>query len=187
MIGSAAVKDLIAFHGSVRSQGPAEWSGSIDCPEELLRYYAHIGPDSVTIEGYGNPYFLPSLSDLWSFQAGYRWNGLTNEPISDWPNEWLVVADEGGDPFIYSTSSKSVLFAHHGEGSWEADQLFSSVEEMAACLATLGRIVAEAGDAFTDDLSYIRPEHYRSAAAALTKILGASARADDVLAQLGWG
>src|SRR5437867_3587372 len=88
---------LLAEHGEIRSQPASDWRGPFPLPPDLAMYYDVVGPVDVTIEGYGNPYFLPSLVKLWDFQAGYRWNGLTGEPIPDWNDDWLVVGDEAGD------------------------------------------------------------------------------------------
>src|SRR5688572_30311796 len=105
MIDAERVKELVGKHGDLRSQPAEEWKGAFPLPQTLARFYRDIGPLDITIEGYGNPYFLPSLTRLWEFQAGYRWDGVTGERISDWDDDWIVVADEGGDPFILSRST----------------------------------------------------------------------------------
>ena len=132
MVTAEVTKRLLALHGDVRAQPASDWTGAFPIPPAIERFYREVGPLNVTIEVHGNPYFLPALADLWQFQAGYRWNGLSGEPIEDWPDDWLVVADEGGDPFIFVRSSAVVLHAYHGEGEWDAGEMFPDLNTMAA-------------------------------------------------------
>jgi len=134
-------KSLLANHGVVRSQPLSDWSGPFPLPKQLQQFYLEVGPVDVIIEAHGNPYFFPYLSKLWSFQAGYRLNGISGERISEWPSKWIVIADEGGDPFIFDGASGRVLFAIHGTGNWDARPLFTDVNIAAACLAAIGAIV----------------------------------------------
>jgi hypothetical protein len=112
------------------------------------------------------------LAGLWDFQAGYRWNGLTGEPINDWDDDWLVVADQGGDAFIFDCQSSRVLFAHHGEGAWGPEEWFSDLPTMAVCLAILGSVVRAAGDDFTNADCFVRPAHRERAISEIAQVLG---------------
>jgi hypothetical protein len=186
MVDADKAKGLLALHGRVRPQTPTEWTGLFPIPPAIERFYREVGPADVTIKTHGNPYFLPCLAELWKFQAGYRWNGLSGEPISDWNDDWLVVADEGGDPFIFSRASGAVLHAYHGEGDWDAGEMFPDLNTMAACLAELGSIVVEAGDAFMEKDCSIRPEFQTLASARLEELLGSKTSAEEILGVLGW-
>ncbi|MEM1211422.1 MAG: hypothetical protein AAGI68_03905 [Planctomycetota bacterium] len=150
-----------------------------------MQFYRDVGPVDITIEGYGNPTFIPSLSGLWEHQAGYRWNGLTDEPILDWNDEWIVVADEGGDPYIYCQDK--VFLAQHGSGVWEPDEIYSNLNLMAACLATLGAVVLDGGDEFTDEDSCVRPVFRAEAISRLADILGDKNKAEAIVITAGWG
>ena len=141
----------------------------------------------VMVEGYGNPYFFPSLARLWDLQAGYRWHGLTGDRIPEWQDDWIVVTTAGGDPYIFDASSGHILFAYHGAGAWEPDVCFSDLPTMALCIATLGAIVRSAGEAFVDDDFNVRPEHREHAVLELTRILGSRPEAEAILAQAEWG
>lgn len=178
---------MVALHGEVRSQPASDWTGAFPIPPAVERFYREVGPLNVTIKAHGNPYFLPSLADLWQFQAGYRWNGLSGEPIEDWPDDWLVVADEGGDPFILDRSSGAVLHAYHGEGEWDAGEMFLDLNAMAACLAQIGAIVLDAGREFMDENYSVRPPYRALASARLQEFLGSKSQAETVLAALSWG
>jgi hypothetical protein len=180
-------RNLLAEHGHVRSQLISDWGGSILLPVKVADYYDQVGPVDITIRGYGNPYFLPRLEKLWDFQAGYRWNGITGEAIEDWDDEWLVIADEGGDPFIFDRASSKVLFARHGEGAWNPEKWFDDLPTMAACLATLGCIVRTAGDSFTDADFCVRPEHRAQAIERIAEIVGSRSGAQAIVEGAGWG
>jgi hypothetical protein len=156
-------------------------------PSELAEFYARVGPLNITIAGYGNSYFLPSLARLWEFQAGYRWNGLTGELVEDWHADWFVVADQGGDPFIYDSATSKILFAYHGRGQWDPAECFPDLPTMAASLATLGSVIRAAGEDFTDAESYVRPKYRDAAAARLLDILGSREATETVFDLAGWG
>jgi hypothetical protein len=98
-----------------------------------------------------------------------------------------VIADQGGDPLIFSRDSGRILFAEHGMGSWEPDELFPDLATMAACLGAIGNVVVEAGDLFAGDDGYIGASFRETAQSVLTNILGASDEAEMVLGSLGWG
>ena len=177
-------RELLARHGEVRPQPPSDWSGPFALPEALVRFYAEVGPADVDIEGHGNGFALPSLARLWERQAGYRFHGRTGEPLAGWSDDWLVVADCGGDPFILSRSAGAVLHDQHGRGAWGPTRMFPDLDTMAACLAALGAVVLGAGADFTDDDCVIRPEWRARAEVELT-MLGARGSAR-VLTRLGW-
>lgn len=129
---------------------------------------------------------MPKLVDLWQFQKGYRWHGFTGERLPEWDDDWLVVADEGGDPFIFSRSAGSILSAHHGEGVWEPELIYPDIFAMAACMATLGSIVTDASNDFCDRECRIRPKYQTEAMQRIEEVLGSRAKAETVLGACGW-
>ncbi|MBO0753752.1 MAG: hypothetical protein J2P53_16660, partial [Bradyrhizobiaceae bacterium] len=58
--------------------------------------------------GYGNPSFMPSLGGLWHHQAGYRDHPDTRERFPEWEDDWLEIADQGADPFVFFRYSSRV-------------------------------------------------------------------------------
>ena len=171
---------------SLRPQQADDWMGEYPLPAAVGTYYAELGPDDLSIAGYGNGYFLPSLANLWAHQTGYRTHGYTGARIADWNDDWLVVGDEGGDPFIFSRGQGVVLRARHGEGSWQPELLFRNLAEMVITLAVLGEIVVTAGESLTDEECLIQARYLEEAATRLTLVAGSSERAVAVLAALGW-
>jgi hypothetical protein len=186
MVTAEIAKRLLALHGVVRPQPPSDWTGTFPIPPAVERFYRDVGPFNVTIEAHGNPYFLPRLADLWQFQAGYRCDGFSGEPFDDWPDDWLVVADEGGDPFILARSSGAVMHSCHGEGAWNARETFHDLNAMAACLAQIGGIVIEAGREYMEEDCSIRSQYCDLASARIQELLGSKAKAEAVLEELGW-
>ena len=104
-------------HAALRPQEASGWTGDYPLPAAVATYYAELGPDDLSIAGYGNGYFLPSLANLWAHQAGHRTHGHTGARLVEWDDDWLVVGDEGGDPFIFSRERGVVLRARHGGGA----------------------------------------------------------------------
>jgi hypothetical protein len=169
-----------------RSQPPADWQGEFLLPDAIAEYFRDLGPVDVTIDGYGNPYFLPSLSQLWTFQAGYRYHPETHARFPEWDDDWLVIADEGGDVFIFSRASSVILHAYHGDGVWDPNQMFDSLVEMVTTFAIIGDIVVSAGRSLTDDDSTILPRLREAARARIGEFLRSHERADALLSSLGW-
>lgn len=178
------IRELLLRHGTCQSQPATDWEGDIPLPDAIAQFYRDIGPMNVIVEGYGNPTFLPSLAKLWSRQAGYRWHGRTLERIANWHDDWIVIADEGADPYIFHDGK--ILFANHGTGGWDPDEIYPDINTMAACIATLGEVRLDAGEDFTDDDSIIRPKFIDEAIQKLTAILGDKASAEAKLQTSGW-
>src|SRR4051812_48670872 len=111
-----------------RSQPADQWSGEFPLPNAVADYFIEFGPDNLVIEGYGNDYSFPNLAHLWAYQDGYRVNSLIKERFEGWDDDWLVIASEGSDPFIFSRSKRSILHAYCGAGSWNPIELFASLE-----------------------------------------------------------
>jgi hypothetical protein len=119
------------------SQATSKWTGPFDLPRSLVELYDEWGPHEIELGTLGNPFRWPSLARLWEYQAGYRWNANTREPVTDWDQDHLVVADHGADPFVLSIRTGRVLFALHGQGVWEFDEFCADVATLGAILTTI--------------------------------------------------
>lgn len=186
MVTAERATEMLSRHGLVQPQPPDDWIGILPIPAPVERFYQDVGPADITIESYGNAFFLPRLAALWKFQRGYGWDGRTGRPLADWDDGWLVIADQGGDPFIHSRASGRVLHAVHGTGVWEPVELFADLNTMAACLGHLGAVVVSAGEEFTDEGCLIRPEYREQALVGLQPLLGSTSAAVSILETLGW-
>jgi len=169
-----------------RPQAMTEWKGEFPLPDAVAEYFKELGPVDIEISGYGNPYVLPSLSHLWPSQAGYRYHPDTHERFAEWDDDWIVIADEGGDPFIFSRTSRRILHAYHGDGVWEPEDIFANLAEMVTSFAIIGDIVASAGDSLTDDTSMILSKYRDEASARIEKYCGSRDRAAAIVSGLGW-
>ena len=162
------------------------WQGDFPLPDVAAEYYRDFGAFDVNIENYGNPIFLPSLARLWEHQTGYRFHGLANERLRDWDDDWLVIADQGADPFIFSRRSGNILFDYHGQGAWNPSELFSDLPTMIMSLGIMVEIVVEAGEDFTDENSYINERFINTAKEKLSRVLNCETEAEAVLDTFGW-
>jgi len=182
---SQIARNRLSRHGVCAPQEPEAWGGAIELPAAIAAFYSNVGPVNINIEGYGNPTTLPSLENLWERQSGYRWNGLTGDPIEDWPSNWIVIANEGGDPYIFDSETEKILFAMHGAGNWAADEMFADIPTMAACIATLGCVMLDA-DEFEDEDGDVNPDCIKKAIDQLAEILGDRDDAESLVEQAGW-
>lgn len=185
---------LLAQHGTLESQPATDWRGDFALPAPLEAYYREIGPlgdfindnvgySGVSIPTVGNPFDLPPLAKLWDLQAGYRWHGITKQRLEDWDDAWLVVASQGGDPFILNRDTGEILFAQHGGGAWNPSEIFPDIITMTACLATVGQVCDEAGDDLWTEDETVNPVFRAILETRLMAILG-DASAATALADL---
>jgi hypothetical protein len=183
MLSVAQVRMLLAPHGELRRQTRDRWSGAIPLPETVADFYEKIGPWGPTIhEGVGpvgstiptggNPTCMPPLHRLWDYQAGYRWHANTGERLTDWSDDWLVVATEGANPYILEISTGRILFAFAGAGKWQPKEVFSDIFTMAAGLATIGSVYNEAGEDMYDEDLNEKPAYVALKVQRLADILG---------------
>jgi hypothetical protein len=172
MVKPEVAKRLLALHGTLRPQPPSDWSGPFPLPPDIEEFYREVGPSDISIRDHGNPYFLPRLAHLWRFQAGYRWDGISGEGVDDWSDNWFMVVAQGGDPFIYERTSGVVLHAFCGEGHWDPKEVFPDLVSMAACLAQIGAMVAEAGVSYMHEDFSVRPEFRKLVSARLQELPG---------------
>ncbi|SFG88555.1 hypothetical protein [Methylobacterium gossipiicola] len=189
-----AVRVVLAPFGALRPQFPADWNGEIALHPSLIRFYGEVGPygedgphgpDGLTIPTTGNAFAIPPLARLWEGQAGYRWHGLTGKRLAGWRDEWLVVADQGGDPFILDGTTGAVLHAHHGGGAWEPEPIFADVFAMALVLGTIGAVHEEGGEGLYDEEFEVRPAWRAVLRARLAPSVGET-EADSIASRFGW-
>ncbi len=181
MISIEQLRDRFARFGELRPQGPDEWRGDIPLPDVVADFYARIGPLGETFHAHIGPVGItlsetnvcfPALRRLWDLQAGYRWDASNGQRVPDWQDNWLVIADVNADPFILDTDSGRILFAMHGTGKWEPDELAPDLWTLAAALAAVGQVYLDADEDLRDDDWVIKPLHRDAAIGQLTAVLG---------------
>ncbi|MEL6109106.1 MAG: hypothetical protein AAFU85_24125 [Planctomycetota bacterium] len=184
VLDASLASRLLTEHGKCEGQDQSAWSGDFPLPEPLVAFYRDVGPNDITIGGYGNPTFMPSLARLWEHQRGYRFHPTTSKRFPDWNADWIVVADMGADPYIYYEGR--VLHAMHGKEKWTPESLFPDLNTMCAAFAVIGSVVKGAGLELADDDGYIRPQYYERARDSLASILGDDFLGLRVLETAGW-
>jgi len=189
------LRDRFAAFGPLQAQDENDWQGPFPLPPVVARFYAQVGPlgreinakvghAGITIPGL--EVWIPPLQRLWSHQAGYRWHGISGEPIEDWPSNWLVIADLGADPFILDMDDGRILFAQHGRGHWDAGVFLDDLRTLMAALAAAGAVYLQAGDDLynDDDEGGIRAEHQETAVQAVAQVLGDRLQAESFIETL---
>ncbi|MEG0182588.1 MAG: hypothetical protein RR704_03900 [Stenotrophomonas sp.] len=190
-----ALHASFARFGPLQAQSADLWQGDIQLPPALAAFYAQVGPWGETVHASVGPVGVsvpgvnvafPPLHRLWALQAGYRWEGDAGARIADWPEQWLVIADQNADPFILDLDSGQVLFAFHGAGTWEATVLTEELPTFVAVLAAVGTVYLKAGDDLEDDDGELRPAHRDAALQAAAAVLGDDEAADTFFETLEW-
>ena len=83
---------------------------------------------------------LYGVSTLIKSQQGYSFNPATNQIIEDWPENFLVIADAGADPYCLDINQikdndAPIYTSMHGTGKWEfelyADSFLTFLKELA--------------------------------------------------------
>jgi len=107
-----------------------------DLPSNYLNFLEKFPAKGKDVEGeqFVNWLHIYGFSELVKNQLGYSFNPETNKPIEDWPKDYVVIADDGADPYVLDLSKSDgkdspVLFAYHGEGDWNFQLFSSSFEE----------------------------------------------------------
>ncbi|MGY6088393.1 hypothetical protein ACWWU7_20035 [Stenotrophomonas sp. SM006] len=184
-----------ARFGLLRAQHEGDWQGPFPLPPVLARFYAQVGPlgheinakvgnSGITIPGLD--VWIPPLRRVWSHQAGYRWHGISGDPIDNWPSNWLVIADRGADPFILDLDDGRVLFSQHGADLLDAGEVTTDVPTLMAALAAAGTVYLDAGDDLynDEDDGGIRPERQEEAVQAVARVLGDHLQAESFIETL---
>lgn len=103
------------------AQVTARWT----LPSTYVDFLTRFSPIQVTLQ---NRRFMSGLQlygakELVDGQNGYSFNPVTNKVISKWPKHLVVIANDGGNPFVLDLSQSDgaeapVLTAEHGSGPW---------------------------------------------------------------------
>ncbi len=89
-------------------------------------------------------------------QLGYRWfcesDGQAGEALSNWPENWIVLGQFGGDPVIFDSETAEVMLAEHGMGSWAPEAIAADLAEFLQLLTTWIRVaIGDYQQEFRDD------------------------------------
>ena len=111
-------------------------------PENYLQFLKCYSPLKVLINN--KKYFqglnLYGATTLIKSQQGYSCNPVTNEQIEDWPENFVVIADAGADPYCIDINQikdndAPIYTSMHGTGKWEfeiyADSFLAFLKELA--------------------------------------------------------
>lgn len=112
----------MVFHNYIEEDVSSFVNSRWSLPIEYVYFLSHYVVEGVTwstgdyinLQIYG-------ARDLIRGQEGYNYNPVTNEVILDWPDDFLVIATDEGDPYCLDLSrgDSAIFTAHHGTGSWD--------------------------------------------------------------------
>lgn len=172
MSTSQIVRTLLEPWGELKPQSVDEWAGEYALPNTVRDFYREVGPVDLDIDCGGNPVNIPALERLWELQAQYRWHGRTGERLTDWKDEWFVVAQAGGDPFILDVVTGQLFSARHGFREWSpvlfADDLMTGI----GSIATVGNALSALGEDAYDETFELLPSSREAVTNALAEFLG---------------
>lgn len=162
MFTAATLRTLLEPFGQLRPQQASEWTGQNSLPAAIAEFYLHVGPlgetyyekvgpVGCTLTVGGNPVCIPPLSKLAALQAGYAWSESPEHTLEDWGPNWLVIAEQGGDPFIYDKATGHVLFAFHGAGKWDPVFFAKDLNTAIGALATVSTSYCALDEDYFDD------------------------------------
>ncbi|UJF31443.1 SMI1/KNR4 family protein [Paenibacillus hexagrammi] len=99
-------------------------------PEEYLYFLKRYVPEKVSwctdeyisLHIYGAKDILPG-------QSGYNYNHVTDEAITEWPTNYLVIASDEGDPYCIDLSrgDTTIYTAKHGMGYWDFSVAYNNL------------------------------------------------------------
>ncbi|PHV38156.1 SMI1/KNR4 family protein [Janthinobacterium sp. BJB304] len=112
-------------------------------PEQYRRFLACHSPLRVLIDSqqYFQGLSLYGADELVKAQYGYAWDAVSGAAIAGWPEQYLVIADAGADPYCLDLGAIAggdapVYTAEHGMGAWRferhADSFIDFLNEIAA-------------------------------------------------------
>jgi hypothetical protein len=104
-------------------------------PPVDVDFLTRFSPLRVDIEGgdFYDPMWLYGARDLPFGQIGYAF-AVNGDPLTGWPNDYVVVAVHGGDPYVLNLAETTaggdarVLGAEHGTGQWDFRPVAPSFE-----------------------------------------------------------
>ncbi|WP_232698394.1 SMI1/KNR4 family protein [Brevibacillus daliensis] len=101
-------------------------------PDEYLYFLKRYVPLSVSwnTDEYINLDIF-GAKDLIQGQWGYNYNPVTDEAITDWPTDYLVIASDEGNPYCIDLSKRNTVIytAEHGTGSWDFSIAYDNLVE----------------------------------------------------------
>jgi hypothetical protein len=194
MINPASLRTLLEPFGELRPQPASDWTGADPLPEDIARFYAHvgpwgpviyenIGPIGSTLNCGGNPVCIPPLHKLENLQEGYAWGSNPAGKFDDWNPDWLVIAEQGGDAFIYEKPSGHILFAFHGMGTWEPRLFANDLLTAVAALAAVANVYTSLEESEFVDCA-VTEAALEKIKARLAAVIGNRAEAERMLAVL---
>jgi len=108
----------------------AKW----DLPTVYLNFLSSLPPQGKVIQedGFSEIRTIYGAENLIEKQNGYSFNPVSNKQNTEWPSDFVVIADREANPYVVDLSKSNgneapILFAHHGIGKWEFEEVYDSI------------------------------------------------------------
>jgi len=192
------LRPLLAPWGHLQPEPASDWQGPFPLPAIVEAFYrevgpwgetwhASVGPVGLAINAGGNPVDVPPLHKLWARQDGYAWSRNPDNPIKGWPAHWLVIAQEGANPFILDRNDGSVWFDMAGRGNFNDPNRFADdLPTALGAIATVANALAALGDDALDDTYELKASSRAQVAHVLAAFTGSEATAQGMLQAWRW-
>ncbi|MEQ8767094.1 MAG: SMI1/KNR4 family protein [Planctomycetota bacterium] len=95
-----------ARFGQAKSTTLTAAKKKVTLPEELIKFYQDADPTLVKVPSLDGEITLYPSRHLLTKQKGFRFHPKTGRKLPEWNENWLVIGDEDGDPFIIDTRLK---------------------------------------------------------------------------------
>ncbi len=117
----------MVFHDPIEDESSRLLESHWQLPEEYIYFLKHYVVEGITwntgdylnLQIFGATYLVRG-------QDGYNYNPVTEEVISDWPQHYLVIATDEGDPYCIDLSrgDTAIFTAYHGAGRWDFEMAY---------------------------------------------------------------
>ncbi|MGE7985177.1 SMI1/KNR4 family protein [Lysinibacillus fusiformis] len=118
------------FHKPLEDVGGRLMGSHWQLPDEYLYFLKHYVVEGITWNtgDYINLQIF-GATDLMRGQDGYNYNPVTEEVISDWPQHYVVIATDEGDPYCIDLArgDTAIFTAYHGTGSWDFEMAYDNL------------------------------------------------------------
>lgn len=108
-------------------------------PEAYESFLSKIptGGKTVKSDEFVNYLKVYDRASLLQAQRGYSFNPIQKQRIAAWPQNYLVIASDSGDPYVIDLSQENpaVLTAEHGADAWNFKQYSQNLGEFATMLS----------------------------------------------------
>lgn len=96
--------------------------------EKLLKWYKDHAPRMGELDFGGNPIQLYEPEEIVEVQVNFSHDLESMQSNPEWQNDWIVIADNGLNPFILDKKKENLYHVWHGQGAINLREIAPSLE-----------------------------------------------------------